>query len=77
MADTEASLIVSGNGDVIQPEDDLMAIGSGGSFAQAAACALLENSDLGAEEIVTKALQIAASICVYTNDNIVVETLSE
>ena len=77
VADTEASLIVSGNGDVIQPEDDLMAIGSGGSFAQAAACALLENSDLGAEEIVTKALQIAASICVYTNDNIVVETLSE
>jgi len=76
VADTEASLIISGNGDVIQPEDDLMAIGSGGSFAQAAARALLDNTELGAEAIVTSALQIAASICVYTNDNIVVETLS-
>ncbi len=75
VADTEASLIISGNGDVIQPEDDLMAIGSGGSFAQAAARALLDNSELSAEEIVTKALEIAASICVYTNDNITVETL--
>ena len=75
VADEEASLIISGNGDVIQPEDDLMAIGSGGSFAQAAARALLDNSELRAEEIVTKALEIAASICVYTNDNIVVEKL--
>ena len=75
VADEEASLIVTGNGDVIQPEDDLMAIGSGGSFAQAAARALLDSSDLSAEEIVTKSLEIAASICVYTNDNIVVETL--
>jgi len=75
VADDEASLIISGNGDVIQPEDDLMAIGSGGSFAQAAARALLDNSELRAEEIVTKALEIAASICVYTNDNIVVERL--
>ncbi len=75
VADEEASLIISGNGDVIQPEDDLMAIGSGGPFAQAAARALLDNSDLGTEEIVTKALEIAASICVYTNDNIVVEKL--
>jgi len=76
VADSEASLIVTGNGDVIEPEDDLMAIGSGGSFAQSAARALLDNTDLSAEEIVTKALGIAASICVYTNENIVVETLS-
>jgi len=75
VADHEASLIVTGNGDVIQAEDDLMAIGSGGSFAQAAARALLDHSELPAEEIVRKALEIAASICVYTNDNIVVEKL--
>ncbi|MGI9290433.1 MAG: ATP-dependent protease subunit HslV [Gammaproteobacteria bacterium] len=76
VADNEASLIISGNGDVIEPEDDLMAIGSGGSFAQAAARALLDNTDLSAEEIVTRALNIAASICVYTNENIVVEKLT-
>jgi ATP-dependent HslUV protease subunit HslV len=76
VADTEASLIISGNGDVIEPEDDLMAIGSGGPFAQAAARALLENTELSAADIVTKALGIAASICVYTNENIIVETLS-
>jgi ATP-dependent HslUV protease, peptidase subunit HslV len=75
VADKEKSLIVSGNGDVIEPEDDLMAIGSGGSFAQAAARALLENSDLDAEAIVRKSLKIAASICVFTNNNIVLETL--
>ncbi len=75
VADKETSLIVSGNGDVIEPENDLMAIGSGGSFAQAAACALLENSDLDAEAIVRKSLEIAASICVFTNNNIVLETL--
>ena len=75
VADHEKSLIVSGNGDVIEPEDELMAIGSGGSFAQAAARALLENSDLDAETIVRKSLEIAASICVYTNNSIVVETL--
>ena len=75
VADDEASLIISGNGDVIQPEDDLMAIGSGGSFAQAAARALLDNSELSAPEIVQKSLEIAASICVYTNENIIVETL--
>lgn len=77
IADKEASLIISGNGDVIEPEDDLMAIGSGGSFAQASARALLDNTELGAEQIVTKSLQIAADICVYTNNNIVVETLAE
>lgn len=76
VADAEASLIISGNGDVIEPEDDLMAIGSGGEFAQAGARALLDNTQMSAEEIVTAALQIAADICVYTNDNIVVELLS-
>ena len=77
VADDETSLIISGNGDVIEPEDDLMAIGSGGPFAQAAARALLENSELSAEEIVSKALEIAAAICVYTNENIIVETLGK
>ncbi len=76
VADTESSLIISGNGDVIEPEDDLMAIGSGGPFAQAAARALLENTELDAQQIVQKALEISASICVYTNANIVIETLT-
>jgi ATP-dependent HslUV protease subunit HslV len=76
VADAEVSLIISGNGDVIEPEDDLMAIGSGGPFAQAAARALLDNTDLSAEAIVTKALTIAAGICVYTNQNIIVEKLA-
>ncbi|MDZ7644308.1 MAG: ATP-dependent protease subunit HslV [Woeseiaceae bacterium] len=75
VADEEASLIISGNGDVIEPEDELMAIGSGGAFAQAAAMALSENTDLGAREIVEKALTIAGTICVYTNHNIIVEEL--
>jgi ATP-dependent HslUV protease subunit HslV len=75
VADAASSLIVSGNGDVIEPEDDLMAIGSGGPFAQAAAMALLQNTDLEARDIVEKALQIAGDICVYTNQNIVIEEL--
>lgn len=75
VADAETSLIITGNGDVIEPEDNLMAIGSGGPFAQAAAKALIENTELGAQEIVNKALGIAADICVYTNQNIIVETL--
>ncbi|MDJ0927229.1 MAG: ATP-dependent protease subunit HslV [Gammaproteobacteria bacterium] len=75
VADSEKSFIVSGNGDVIEPEDDLMAVGSGGPYAQAAARALLQNTDLSAEEIVGNALEIAAAICVYTNDSIVIETL--
>ena len=75
VADTESSFIVSGNGDVIEPEDDLMAIGSGGSFAQAAALALTRNTDLSAREIAEKSLEIAADICVFTNQNIVVEEL--
>ncbi|MFQ5634774.1 MAG: ATP-dependent protease subunit HslV [Gammaproteobacteria bacterium] len=76
VADREQSLIISGNGDVIEPEDDLMAIGSGGSFAQSAARALLENTELDAETIVRKSLEIAASICVFTNANLVVQTLT-
>ncbi|MGB5580515.1 MAG: ATP-dependent protease subunit HslV [Woeseia sp.] len=75
VADEEASLIISGNGDVIEPENDLMAIGSGGSFAQAAAMALLENTDLGAREIVERALKIAGAICVFTNENVIIEEL--
>jgi len=75
VADEEASLIISGNGDVIEPERDLMAIGSGGAFAQAAAMALLDNTDLGAREIVENALKIAGEICVYTNHNITTEEL--
>lgn len=67
VADETASLIITGNGDVVQPEHDLIAIGSGGNFAQAAAIALLENTDLSAREIAEKALTIAGDICVFTN----------
>jgi ATP-dependent HslUV protease subunit HslV len=67
VADRDSSLVISGNGDVIEPEHDLIAIGSGGSYAQAAALALLENTDLGARAITEKALAIAGDICVYTN----------
>ncbi len=76
VADTEKSLIISGTGDVIEPENDLMAIGSGGPYAQAAAQALFENTDLDARTIVEKALSIAGDICVFTNKNIVVEELT-
>lgn len=75
VADEESSFIISGNGDVIEPENDLMAIGSGGAFAQSAALALMRNTDLDAREIVEKALQIAGEICIYTNQHIVVEEL--
>ena len=75
VADHTASLILTGNGDVIAPEDDLMAIGSGGQFAQSAARALLDNTDMGARDIVEKGLTIAAGICVYTNDNFTIEEL--
>ena len=75
VADTEASFVISGNGDVIEPENDLMAIGSGGPFAQAAALALLNNTDLEAAEIAKKALLIAGEICVFTNQNIIIEQL--
>jgi len=69
VANQEASLIISGNGDVIEPEDSLMAIGSGGAFAQAAARAMLDTTKMNAREIVEKGLQIAGQICVYTNLN--------
>jgi ATP-dependent HslUV protease subunit HslV len=75
VADAKASLIISGTGDVVEPEDGLMAIGSGGAFAQAASRALLENTELGAREIVEKGLAIAADICVFTNHNRVIEEL--
>ena len=76
VADKEASLIITGNGDVIEPEDSIMAIGSGGPYAQAAARALLQNSELSARQIVEKSLTIAADICVYTNHNQTIEELS-
>jgi ATP-dependent HslUV protease subunit HslV len=75
IADGQASLIISGNGDVIEPENGLIAIGSGGPYAQSAARALLENTSLNARDIVEKSLQIAADICIYTNRNLVIESL--
>ena len=75
VADKEASLIISGNGDVIEPEDDLMAIGSGGPYAQSAARALLDNTELDARAIVEKGLAIAGDICIYTNHNRTIEQL--
>lgn len=75
VADKESSLIITGNGDVIQPEDDLIAIGSGGPFAQSAARALLDNAELSAREIVEKSLSIAGDICIYTNHNHSIEEL--
>ena len=75
VADETASLIITGNGDVVQPEQDLIAIGSGGNFAQAAATALLENTELGAREIAEKALNIAGDICVFTNHHHTIEEL--
>ncbi|WP_237059580.1 ATP-dependent protease subunit HslV [Microbulbifer sediminum] len=76
VADETASLIVTGNGDVIQPEDDLIAIGSGGPFAQSAARALLDNTDMDARSIVEQGLKIAGDICVYTNQNHTIEELN-
>ena len=75
VADKSASLIITGTGDVIEPEESLMAIGSGGPFAQAAARALLQNTELDARSIVEKGLGIAADICVYTNHNLTIEEL--
>ncbi|MBL4573618.1 MAG: ATP-dependent protease subunit HslV [Gammaproteobacteria bacterium] len=75
VADQESSLIITGNGDVIEPEDSLMAIGSGGPYAQSAAKALLQNTDLNAREVVEKSLTIAAEICVFTNNNHTIEEL--
>ncbi|MBV1906535.1 MAG: ATP-dependent protease subunit HslV [Pseudomonadales bacterium] len=76
VCDSKASLIISGNGDVIEPEQGLIAIGSGGPYAQSAARALLENTELPAQTIVENSLAIAADICVYTNHNTTVESLS-
>ncbi|HNR21906.1 MAG TPA: ATP-dependent protease subunit HslV [Steroidobacteraceae bacterium] len=75
VGDREKLLVISGNGDVIEPEHDLVAIGSGGAFAQAAARALVENTELDARTIVERALGIAADICIYTNRNFVIEEL--
>ena len=76
VADQSHSLIVTGTGDVIEPQDGVMAIGSGGEYARAAAIALNDNTDLSAEEIVRKALSIAGDICIYTNSTQTIETLS-
>ena len=75
VADAQRSFIITGNGDVVQPENDLIAIGSGGAFAQSAARALLENTELSAEDIVKKALTIAGDICVFTNNFQTIEVL--
>lgn len=75
VADKTTSLVISGNGDVIEPEDNLIAIGSGGSFAQSAARALLDNTELSARDIVEKGLNIAGDICIYTNHNQTIEQL--
>ena len=75
VADSSSSLVISGNGDVIEPEHGLIAIGSGGDFAKAAALALLNNTELGAKDIVEQSLGIASSICIYTNGNLTVESL--
>ena len=75
VADSETSLIITGNGDVIEPEDNLIAIGSGGPFAQSAARALLDNTEMSARDIVEKGLGIAADICIYTNHNRTIEEL--
>jgi ATP-dependent HslUV protease subunit HslV len=75
VADKDVSLLISGNGDVLEPELGLIAIGSGGPYAQSAAKALLENSTLDAREIVAKALKIAGDICIYTNHNVTIEEL--
>src|SRR5512147_404504 len=77
VADHEASLIITGNGDVLEPEQGLLAIGSGGAYAQAAAKALLENTELEPAQIVKKALSIAGDLCIYTNQQHVIETLDE
>jgi ATP-dependent HslUV protease subunit HslV len=75
VADKTASLIITGNGDVLEPEHGLIAIGSGGAFAQSAALALLHNTELAPEVIVKKSLEIAGDICIYTNQNHTIETL--
>lgn len=75
VADRDVSLIITGNGDVLEPEQGIVAIGSGGSYAQSAARALLENTDLSPRDVVTKSLEIAGDICIYTNRNFTIEAL--
>lgn len=75
VADTKTTLLISGNGDVIEPEEDVLAIGSGGNYAYASALALMQNTGLSAREIAEKSLIIAGKICIYTNNNIVLEEL--
>jgi len=75
VADADSTYVISGNGDVIEPEHDLIAIGSGGGFAQAAALAMIQNTELSAREIVDRSLNIAADICIYTNRNLTIEEL--
>ncbi len=75
VADREASLVITGNGDVLEPEHGIVAIGSGGAYAQASARALLANTDLSAKDIVKKSLEIAGEICIYTNQNHLIESL--
>ena len=75
VADKKISLMISGTGDVVEPENNLLAIGSGGPYAQSAAMALLENTELSARAIVEKSLTVAASICIYTNQRFTIETL--
>ena len=75
-ADRESSLVITGNGDVLEPEHGIVAIGSGGAYAQSAARALLENTELSPLEIVTKSLEIAGDLCIYTNRNFTLETLA-
>lgn len=77
IADRESMFLISGSGDVLEPDEDVIAIGSGGPFAQSASIALLNHSSLGAREIVEESLKIAAKLCIYTNDTIMVEELSE
>jgi ATP-dependent HslUV protease subunit HslV len=75
VADRENSLIITGNGDVVEPEHGIVAIGSGGAFAHSAARALVENSELDPAEVVRKSLQIASDLCIYTNQNFTIEVL--
>ncbi|MGL5900860.1 MAG: HslU--HslV peptidase proteolytic subunit, partial [Lactobacillaceae bacterium] len=76
VADKKDMLLISGNGEIIQPQFDILAIGSGGNYAQAAAMAMLDNTDLSPEEIVVKSVKIASEIDIYTNDNLKVEVLN-
>lgn len=75
VADQKTTLLISGNGDVIEPQEDILAIGSGGNYAYSAALALIRNTELSAREIAEKSLEIAGQICIYTNNNIMVEEL--